>query len=275
MSIYTLRSGVTNHPEASVLQSLTNITKKGGVINPTVDFVASEHGAGGLVVDVSSGYAIIKGTTAYPVRSTATEAVTIDANASGNPRITSIVLYVNTAATPNSTNEAKDVIVIGKVNGTPGASPAAPSDSDIQSAVGANNPFVRIADITVDSGATGIASAKIANANQRVFLYSPAPRYTITYAATLTPNFNHSSKQKCVLTGDVTVAAPTNMEIGDLIELELVQDGTGGQDITWFAGITWLSPDTTYNTDPNKKSVFVFEKTGAATYNGYLAGKEY
>jgi hypothetical protein len=65
------------------------------------------------------------------------------------------------------------------------------------------------------------------------------------------------------------------MEIGDSVLLELVQPAAGGKTVTWFANITWLSPDYSINSDSNKKSVFVFEKTSATTFNGYLAGKEY
>jgi hypothetical protein len=270
-----MRSGVTNHPEASVLQHLTDVTRKGGVINPSTDFVVSEHGAGGLFVDVSSGHAIIKGITAYPVRSTATEAVAITANSSGSPRISTIVLYIDTSATPGSTDEANDVAVLASVNGTPASSPVALSDADIQTVIGANNPFIRLADVEVASGATGISNSNITNSEMRVFLHSPSPKYPITYAATVTPNFNNSNKQYVVLTGDITVNAPTNMEQGEFLQLEFVQDGTGGRAITWFSTITWLSPDTTMNTDANKKTVYAIEKTGDATFNGYLVGKEY
>ena len=273
--LFTLKSGVDNHPEASVLQHLTDITKKGGVIYPSTDLLVSEHSEGGLYVDMSAGDCIVKKTTAYPIRSTATEVISIDANSSGNPRITAVVIYVDTTATPASDGEGADVVVVGTVNGTPGASPVAPTDSEIQSAIGANNPFIRRANITVASGATGISNANITNIGNRVYLHSPSPRNPITYASTITPDFSLSNKHYCILTGEVTVNAPTNMEVGDFIELELIQDGTGGRTPTWFSGITWLSSDYTANEDSNKHSVYVFEKTGSSTYNGYLAGKEY
>jgi len=275
MAIYTLKSGVDNHPEASVLQHLTDITKKGGLISPSTDFVVSEHLAGGLVVDVSSGHAIVKGTTAYPIRSTATEEVTIDANSSGSPRITSVILYVDTSVSPGSQDEAVDVVVLDTVNGTPASSPVPMSDNDIQTTIGANNPFIRLADITVASGATGISEANISNSQIRVHLQSPSPKHEITYASTITPDYLNSNKQYVTLTGDVTVGSPINMEVGDFIQLEFIQDGTGGRDITWFSTITWLSPDTSTNTDANKKTVYAFEKTGDSTFNGYLVGKEY
>ena len=275
MAIYSLKSGVDNHPEASVLQHLTDITVKSGVIYPSSDLLVTEHTAGGLNVDVSAGDCIVKKTTAYPIRSTATEVIAIDANSSGNPRITAIVLYVDVTAIPASDGEGADVCVFDTVNGTAAASPSAPDDLTIQSTIGVNNPFVRLANITVASGATGISAANINNVQRRVYLRTPSPRNPITYAATITPDFNDSNNHSCTLTGNVTVGAPTNMEAGDFIELELIQDATGGRTPTWFSGITWLSPDYTINPDSNKHSVYVFEKTGEATYNGYLAGKEY
>jgi hypothetical protein len=276
MSLYTIREGVDNHPEATVLQHLSDITKKGGVLNPSSDFLVGEHGAGGLNVDVAAGRAIVKiSTTARPVRSTATEVIEINPNTSGNPRITSIVLYVDISLTPTSDGQGADVTIIEAVDGTPGASPVAKTNSEIQSIVGANNPFIRLADITVPSGATGISSGDIANSLIRAHLHTPTGRHLITYAATITPEYLDANQQYCTLTNDVTVADPTNMEIGDFLELEFIQDGTGGWEVTWFGTITWLSADTSMNTDPDKHTVYVIEKTGADTYNGYMAGKEY
>lgn len=274
-NLYTIRSGVTNHPEASVLQHLTDVTKCGGVINPSVDFVCTEYSGGGLVVQVSSGHAILKGATAYPVRSTTSETVAISPNASGSPRIDTVILYIDTSINPDSDDEAKDVAFLVSIDGTPAGSPVAKSDADIQTEIGANNPFIRRSDVYVASGATGISDEDITNSNQRAFIHSMSTRHPITFSSTITPNFNQSNKQYVTLTADMTIASPTNMEVGDAIEIDTIQDGTGGRDITFFTTITWMSPDTTQNTDPGKHTVYVFEKTGAATWNGYLAGKEY
>lgn len=276
ISILTLRSDVLNHPETSVLQSITDMVRKSGLLT-TADFVVGEAGAGGLKVDISTGRAYVKGaaTNAYPIRSTTTVTPTFTSNSSGNSRIDAVVLYIDLSVTPNPSGGGDDVALIKVVAGTPAGSPVAPDSSAIQSSVGASNPWLRLADCTVTNGATGISAAQITNTQQRVFISTHRPLYTETYSATVTPDFLNGDKQKVTLTGNITFVAPTNFEIGDAIELQLTQDGTGSRTVTWFNGITWLSPDYSINASANKKSVYIIEKTGAASYNGYLAGKEY
>lgn len=276
MSLFTLRNDVTNHPEDSVLQAVTDSVRKSGLLT-SADFVVGEAGGGGLAVDISVGRAYVKGsaTNAYPVRNTTTITPTFTANSSGNSRIDAVVLYIDLSALPDPSGGADDVALIKVVAGTPAGSPVAPDASAIQASVGASNPWLRLADCTITDGATGISAGQISNTSQRVFLSTFRPIHTLTYGANVTPNFLDSSIQKLTLTGNVTFVAPTNFEIGDAIELQLIQDGTGGRTVTWFAGITWLSPDYSINSTASKKSVFVIEKTGASTYNGYLAGKEY
>lgn len=246
------------------------------MIKPSTDFLVVEPSSG-LNVSVGAGHCFIKGSTtdAYPVRNTVATDVAIDANSSGNPRYTAVIVYLDLSATPGANDGGDDVALFDTVNGSPAGSPTAPDDSTIQSTVGAGNPFLRLADVLVANGATGISNANITNTSQRVFLQSPTPIYTLTYASPLAINFLNGAKQKVVMTGSPTISAPTNMEIGDMFKLTAIQDGTGNRTITWFSGITWLSPDTTLAVGANDITDFVIEKTGTATYNGYLAGKEY
>ena len=60
--------------------------------------------------------------------------------------------------------------------------------------------------------------------------------YTITYAATITPDYANGSIQKVVLTGNVTVNFPTNGTVGSEFTLVFEQDATGGRVITLDAG---------------------------------------
>ncbi|MDQ3098898.1 MAG: hypothetical protein M3Q44_04070 [bacterium] len=87
--------------------------------------------------------------------------VTISPNTSGNPRIDALVLKVDLGLTPN--NYADNVATIIPIQGTPAASPAAPNDSAVQSAVGSGNPFIRLSDITVNNGATSITNGNISD----------------------------------------------------------------------------------------------------------------
>lgn len=277
MPIFTIRSGITNHPETTVLQSISDMVRSSGLINPSTDFLIGEASGGGLNVEIGVGEAYLKGvnTNAYPIRSTATINQAITSNSSGNPRIDAIVLYVDLSVTPNPSGGGDDVAKITVVEGLASSSPVAVSDSTIQSTIGASNPFLRLADITIASGASGISESNIKNIRKRVFIQTYAPIYNETFISPLTPNFTNSNKQKITLSDNLTINNPDNMEIGDLLQIELVQDANGARTVTWFANIKWLSADYSLNTDPNATSVYIFEKTGNNTFNGYLVGKNY
>ena len=253
------------------------MVRAGGLVSPSSDFLVGEASGGGLNVDIAIGTAYVKGasTNAYPVRLTATDTEAVTANSSGNPRIDAIVLYIDLSATPDPSGAGDDIAMMAVIAGTPASSPVAPNDSAVQAGVGASNPFLRLADITITAGATGISEAQIDNKNKRVFIQTYSPIYVETFDATWTPDFLNSNKQKMVLSADTTVSEPDNMEIGDLIQIEFLQDGTGGFTPTWFTTITWLSADYSMNTDADSATVYIFEKTGDSTYKGYLAGKEY
>ena len=114
-----------------MLQMLTEQILTGGVSDLSSDnnFKVTEKGAGAdMSVDVAGGEAFVRKTASsvYPVRSTATENVLIASNASGNPRIDAIVLYVDLGASANS--DSSNVATLIRVAGTPAASPTAPSD---------------------------------------------------------------------------------------------------------------------------------------------------
>jgi len=275
MSIYTKRSGVTNHPETSVLQEFTDVVKKSGVVNPSTDFVVSQDTPPSMTISVASGRAYIKGSgNCYPVNSDAAEELTIDNNTSGSSRIDSVVLYIDIAATPNSTGQGADVAKLDIINGTPAASPSAPDDSAIQSAIGASNPFLRLANITVINGETAIETADISNVGQRVFMKSYRPIKSVAYASTVTLDANDGDAS-IVLTGDITLNAPTNMEIGDWLVIKLDNGSASSRSVTWWSGITDKSADVSMASGTNKVTIYSVQKTGSAAYDRYLVGKDY
>lgn len=175
MAIYTLRSGANAHTEDQVLQLGTDIVTTGGVLSVVGNHLAvQQQTSPDMTVKVLLGHAYVKGATgsAYPVIVDANTNVTIGANSSGNPRIDAVVLYIDKAATPTTT--ADNVAKLIAVQGTPAGSPTAPSDGTVQTAVGASNPFLRLANVTVASGATSIVTANIADVRVVVGLYPPA-----------------------------------------------------------------------------------------------------
>lgn len=134
-----------------------------GITRPG-DMLVAQQGTPNMTVQVAAGkvYAFKPDSSnVYHVNLDASQNVTIASNSSGNPRIDSVVVKIDLAVTPN--NQADNVASLVIVQGTPAASPSAPTDSAIQSAVGAGNPFFRLADVTVANGATSITNANIAD----------------------------------------------------------------------------------------------------------------
>ena len=98
-------------------------------------------------------------------------AVTITTADPANPRITTIILYVDKGATtsaspPNNPGIAK----LLAVNGTPAASPTAPNGTTLQSAAGAGNPYMKLAEVLVGTGVTQITNANITDFRTKLTL---------------------------------------------------------------------------------------------------------
>lgn len=162
MALYTLRTGATAHPEDSVLQHLTDQINSSGVFDfAGNDFKVQAQATPDLTVKVIKGRAYIKAISgnSYPIRADADSNVSIGSNSSGNPRIDALVLFIDLSAAPNS--DASNVAKLQVVQGTPAPSPSIPSDPVIQAEIGASNPFIRLANISVASGATSIVNANI------------------------------------------------------------------------------------------------------------------
>lgn len=98
-----------------------------------------------------------------------------------NPRKDAVVLYVdkseNTPGTANNPGIIKQMVVAG----TPAGSPVAPDDTAISTAVGAGNPYIRLADVTVGTGVTQITNANIAST--RVLAAPKLPANSVTTTA--------------------------------------------------------------------------------------------
>lgn len=212
MSLFTLRSGATAHPEDSVLQFMTDLIASSGVVTKaagTTHFSVQAQGTPDMTVKVKAGRAHIKGSSgnAYPIISDTDTSVAVGSNGSGSTRIDAVVLYVDKGVSANSdaSNIAKLIVVQGTTS--------APSDSTIQSTVGASNPFIRLANVTVTSGATSIVSGNISD--QRIVsrfqlsdlsIQNGSPVWngwtpideTLTFAAADAPDF------QVYFSGDVT-----------------------------------------------------------------------
>lgn len=101
---------------------------------------------------------------AYAVWSDATATVTIPTASTSGNRLDKIVAYVDRNMTFTSTDiNHPGALKFIVVQGTAGSSPVAPTDVQVQSAVGAGNPWINIATITVPINATQIVTANIDN----------------------------------------------------------------------------------------------------------------
>lgn len=118
--------------------------------------------AGQYKIDTSNGYS-------YTGWNTADEVVAISTADPANPRITTIVVYVDkNASTSASPPNNPGITKFMAVNGTPAASPSAPNSTVIQAAVGAGNPYVILANVTVPTAASQIVTANISDQRSQV-----------------------------------------------------------------------------------------------------------
>lgn len=93
------------------------------------------------------------------------EAVTV-ATANSSARIDYIVAYVDLSVTPNQSqaNNSNNMLKLASVAGTPSGSPVVPTVGQIQTAIGASNPYIILASVAVAALATQITNANISDA---------------------------------------------------------------------------------------------------------------
>ena len=145
----------------------------GEVLTPA-DLAVSENSPLAMSVLVAAGDYRLEtsgGNYAYMGWIDTDTAVTITTADPSNPRITSIVLYVDktettSASPPNNPGIAKLIAVNGTASGTP----TAPSGATIQTAVGSGNPYMILADIAVGAAVTQITNTDITDHREEVKL---------------------------------------------------------------------------------------------------------
>lgn len=67
------------------------------------------------------------------------------------------------------------------------------------------------------------------------------PYQTVTEAPTTTLDCNEGNSQILTLTGNRVMAQPVNVQDGSLIDLLVVQDGTGGRTLTWSSAFLFVN----------------------------------
>ena len=124
---------------------------------------ATQRGAGAnMSVDVAIGDVALADTNyVFWGWSDAVNNVSIGAADPTNPRIDIVVAYLDKAVVSSASNNNPGALKFVSVAGTAAPSPTAPSDGTIQSAVGASNPFVKLAQVSVAALASSIVNANI------------------------------------------------------------------------------------------------------------------
>lgn len=91
----------------------------------------------------------------------ADKALTITTADPTNPRLDVVVAYTDKSLVDATNSNSPNGMKFAVVAGTPAATPTAPSAGTIQTAVGASNPYIILAIVRVNAGATSIVTANI------------------------------------------------------------------------------------------------------------------
>ena len=111
---------------------------------------------------------------AYACWSDEDTTIDIPTSSSSNNRVDKLVAYVDRGMTFSEGDiNNPGALKIVDVTGNPGNPATAPTDIQIQSAVGAGNPYVELATISVPLGATAIYSGNIDTSAQKHVSLSP------------------------------------------------------------------------------------------------------
>lgn len=96
---------------------------------------------------------------------------------------------------------------------------------------------------------------------------------TDTDGATVTFNMATSNVHTVTLAGNRTLAV-SNVKVGQIFTVRLVQDSTGSRTVTWFTTIKWAGGAApTLTTGTGKADTFVFLTTSSGNYDGYIVGQ--
>jgi len=98
--------------------------------------------------------------------------------------------------------------------------------------------------------------------------------YTPSAGGTATLDLSNSNIHVITMpAGNITIAL-SNVSVGQIFSIEIIQDSVGGRTCTWFSTIRWVSGSApTLSTGANKKDTFVFRCTSSGNYDGYIAGQ--
>ncbi len=160
-----IRNGQSSCDEKGLSNFAIAFLSPGGGVVGAGDCLVQAQSSPNNTVKVNPGRAYVPtsdGSMVYATYLDISQNVTIASNNSGNPRIDTIVLYIDLSASPDA--GATNVAKFYDVQGTPAASPTPPSNSAILAAIGASNPYIPLANIAVANSFTSINASNITDA---------------------------------------------------------------------------------------------------------------
>lgn len=162
--VYNLNGGLYSGDAFTAFETRIASSNNGSIVASPSDLKVSA--GSGMNVTVSTGAGIIGNGTLSGVRFAIDSPVTVAVNAAStaNPRMDSVVAYIDksvSASTSVVDNTDLGIVKFKSVAGTPASAPTAPSTSTIQSSIGAGNPYMILANITVPKSSTAASSFTI------------------------------------------------------------------------------------------------------------------
>lgn len=133
------------------------VTQRGAGANMSVDVAAGD----GLLNLPSTAYC-------YWGWTDATENVAVTTANPTNPRIDTVVAWIDTSVTTTVSANSPGALKFQIMAGTPAGSPVAMSDVTIQSTLGAGVAWIKLATFTVAAGSTSVVNANISDARVAV-----------------------------------------------------------------------------------------------------------
>lgn len=208
----------------------------GNVLGAT-DLLVTQNSPVGMSVLILPGqYKIDTTGYSYTGWNTSSEPLVISTADPANARITTVVAYVDKQApTAPSPPNNPGIVKLMAINGAPAPSPAAPSGSTIQTAVGAGNPYIVLANITVGAGVASITNAVITDLRVRIVIGSDL----------VGPNSIQASAVTTVKVADLAI---TGAKVADnTLGTAKIQDAAV-TDVKWRNGIAFSARRTASKT---------------------------
>ena len=192
------------------------------IVHSSTSLQVVQRAAGAnMSVDISIGDAFIdNGDYGFWVWSDAAENVSVDAADPSNPRIDVVVGYMDLSVVDNSVSNNPGAFKVVSVDGTPAGSPTAPDGTAIQTAVGAGNPYIMLAQVAVAASATQIVDANITDVRDPIGLKgrlyggsNNTDGHTVPNVADDTVALLGASQ---TVTGDITFSGAVNINSFDI-----------------------------------------------------------